>query len=49
MPNPSFWPLVTALGLMVMMSGLIFGWWLGIPGFLMFIVGAFAWCFEPAS
>jgi len=49
MPNPSYWPLVTALGLMVMMSGLIFGWWLGIPGFVMFIVGAFAWSFEPAS
>jgi cytochrome c oxidase subunit 1 len=49
MPNPSFWPLVTALGLMVMMSGLIFGWWLGIPGFITFIVGAFSWSFEPAS
>jgi hypothetical protein len=34
---------------MIMMSGLIFGWILGAPGFLMFIVGAFAWAFEPAS
>jgi cytochrome c oxidase subunit 1 len=49
MPKPSYWPAVTALGLMIMMSGLIFGWILGAPGFLMFIVGAFAWAFEPAS
>jgi cytochrome c oxidase subunit I len=49
MPKPSYWPMVTALGMTIMMSGLIFGWILGIPGFIMFIVGAFAWAFEPAS
>jgi cytochrome c oxidase subunit 1 len=49
MPKPSFWPAVTALGLTLMMSGLIFGWFLGIPGFVMFMVGAFSWAFEPAS
>jgi len=49
MPRPSFWPLVTALGLMLMMSGLIFGWAFGIPGFVMFMVGAFSWSFEPAA
>ncbi len=49
MPNPSFWPLLTALGLMLMMSGLIFGWWLAIPGFILFMVSAFSWSFEPAS
>jgi cytochrome c oxidase subunit 1 len=49
MPKPSFWPAVTALGLMLMMSGLIFGWFLGAPGFAMFMIGAFSWAFEPAS
>jgi cytochrome c oxidase subunit 1 len=49
MPRPSFWPAATALGLMLMMSGLIFGWFLGIPGFVLFMVGAFSWAFEPAS
>jgi cytochrome c oxidase subunit 1 len=49
MPNPSFWPVVTAFGMTLMMSGLIYGFVFGIPGFILFIVGVFSWALEPAG
>jgi hypothetical protein len=49
MPNPSFWPVVTAFGMTLMMSGLIYGFAFGIPGFILFIVGTFSWALEPAG
>jgi cytochrome c oxidase subunit 1 len=49
MPNPSYWPIVAALGMSLMMSGMIFGWAFGITGLVMFLVGAFSWAFEPAA
>jgi cytochrome c oxidase subunit 1 len=49
MPNPSFWPLVTALGLFCLASGLIFGLWLSVVGLAVIFVGVNAWAFEPAG
>ena len=49
MPPASFWPLVSALGLTVMMSGLIFGWFVGIPGLLVMLTGMYSWSFEPCT
>jgi cytochrome c oxidase subunit 1 len=49
MPNPSYWPMLTALGMTVMMAGLIFGFAVGIPGFLLFVVSFYKWALEPAS
>jgi heme/copper-type cytochrome/quinol oxidase subunit 1 len=46
---PSYWPIVAALGMSLMMSGMIFGWAFGITGLVMFLVGAFSWAFEPAA
>jgi len=28
---------------------MIFGWYAGIPGLVLFLLGAFKWAFEPAG
>jgi cytochrome c oxidase subunit I len=50
LPNPSYWPLVTATGVAVFLIGFLVG---GVPvhlvgGGLLFL-GAFRWAFEPAG
>ncbi len=47
MPPNSYWPIVTALGLNMLLSGMIFGWFIGIPGLLLMVVGIYKWAFEP--
>jgi cytochrome c oxidase subunit I len=53
MPNPSYWPLVTALGLSSMMTGLMLihhlGPWGIIAGGAILLFGVFNWAFEPAG
>jgi cytochrome c oxidase subunit 1 len=49
MPSPSYWPLVSAFGMSLLMSGMIFGWVFGISGLVIFLVGVFKWAFEPAG
>ena len=49
LPNPSYWPLVTALGMLVFFSGFIVGFpYVNIAGVLVTFVGIFSWAFEPA-
>ena len=47
MPPNSYWPFVAALGMCMLMSGMVMGWWVGIPGLLIMFVGIYAWAFEP--
>jgi heme/copper-type cytochrome/quinol oxidase subunit 1 len=49
MPNNSFWPAVSALGMSMLMSGIVFGWFVGIPGLILMLVGFYSWAFEPAG
>ncbi len=53
LPNPSFWPLVAAIGLASMMVGLMashhVGPWGIIAGVAILFVGVFNWAFEPAG
>jgi cytochrome c oxidase subunit 1 len=49
MPNPSYWPLVTAFGIFCLASGLIFGLWISAVGLAIILVGVNAWSFEPAG
>jgi cytochrome c oxidase subunit I len=49
MPPSSYWPMVSALGIALMMSGMIFGWYVGIPGLLIMLVGMYSWAFEPCT
>ena len=53
MPNPSYWPVVSALGLTAMMAGLMLihhlGPWGIIAGGAVLLFGIFNWAFEPAG
>ena len=49
LPSPSYWPLVTALGLPLIAYGLIFNLGLAVVGGLVVLVGAFGWGYEPAD
>ena len=49
LPNPSYWPLVTALGMLVFFTGFIVGFpYVNIAGVLVTFIGIFSWAFEPA-
>ena len=56
LPPPSFWPIVTALGICATFIGLIFRnvegplhnlWFLTIAGIVTLVVSMYAWAFEP--
>jgi hypothetical protein len=50
MPNPSFWPLVTAAGaagtLILFMADI---WWLPLIGAVATAIAVINWAFEPAG
>ncbi|MYC89815.1 MAG: cytochrome c oxidase subunit I [Gemmatimonadales bacterium] len=48
MPNPSYWPLVLAVGMLLMTIGGLGSLGLTLFGLLVTAVGLFAWAFEPA-
>jgi cytochrome c oxidase subunit 1 len=48
LPGPSFWPLVTAIGLPVIGYGALYSWWLVGAGALILLVGVFGWAIEPS-
>jgi hypothetical protein len=41
------WPAVGALGMAMLMSGMVFGWFVGIPGLILMLLGFYNWAFEP--
>jgi cytochrome c oxidase subunit 1 len=49
MPPDSVWPVVSALGMTMLMSGMVFGWWVGIPGLILMLLGLYSWAFEPCN
>ena len=56
LPSPSFYPLITALGLPVMAYGLIVkvhmeytGWSIIAAGLLLMFLGIYGWCLEPIT
>jgi cytochrome c oxidase subunit 1 len=49
MPKPSFWPMLAALGMTLMMAGLIYGFVVGVPGGILFFVSVYSWALQPAS
>jgi cytochrome c oxidase subunit 1 len=48
LPNPSYWPLVAALGITFGFAGFIYGYWLTGIGVFLTVLGVYAWAFEPA-
>jgi cytochrome c oxidase subunit 1 len=50
MPNPSFWPVVAALGLLVTLTGFMVGFpYVNLIGAVILLIGVFRWAFEPAG
>ena len=49
MPPNSFWPAVAALGICLLLSGMIYGWWVGVPGLVIMLAGIYSWAFEPCT
>jgi cytochrome c oxidase subunit 1 len=47
MPPSSYWPAISALGITLLLGGMIHGWWMGIPGLVIMLVALYAWSFEP--
>ena len=47
MPPNSYWPMVAAFGITLLLGGMIFGWFVGIPGLIIILVGLYSWAFEP--
>jgi hypothetical protein len=39
-PGSSIWPFVIGAGAFLVVNGLVFGWWLAIPGVTLMIMGA---------
>ena len=53
LPNPSYWPLVSAIGVLGLMIGLMVshhvGPWGIIAGTAILFIGVYNWAFEPAG
>jgi cytochrome c oxidase subunit 1 len=48
LPNPSYWPLVTAVGILVFFLGFLFGQVIvNVGGGLLTLFGIYRWAFEP--
>ncbi|MEO7987550.1 MAG: cbb3-type cytochrome c oxidase subunit I, partial [Gemmatimonadales bacterium] len=52
LPSPSYWPLVSAIGVLATIAGVMafphIGPWVSIAGALILFLGVFKWAFEPA-
>jgi cytochrome c oxidase subunit 1 len=49
MPSPSFWPLVSAVGLPLVAFGLLYWIPIAVVGGLVTVVGLYGWALEPAT
>jgi cytochrome c oxidase subunit 1 len=48
LPSPSYWPLVSGLGLPIMGYGVLYSWWLIGLGAVVVLVGFYGWALEPS-
>jgi cytochrome c oxidase subunit 1 len=49
LPGPSYYPLLSALGLPILAYGLIFNWWLVAAGAAVILIGLYGWILEPSA
>jgi len=49
LPGPSYFPLISALGLPIAAYGLIFNWWLVGAGIVLVLAGFYGWILEPSA
>jgi cytochrome c oxidase subunit 1 len=48
LPSPSYWPLVSSVGLPMMGFGILYSWWLVGAGAIVLLVGFYGWAMEPS-
>lgn len=48
LPNPSYWPIVVALGILLLFAGFIFTFVMSFIGVAMMLIGIWSWALEPA-
>jgi cytochrome c oxidase subunit 1 len=48
LPSPSYWPLVSAVGLPIIAYGVLYSWWLVAAGALVALMGFMGWALEPS-
>ncbi len=48
LPSPSFWPIVSSIGLPIMAYGVLYAWWLLGLGVMVALVGFYGWAMEPS-
>ncbi len=49
LPAPSYWPITLAFSLPIIGYGVMYTFWLLIPGILLMMAALFGWAFEPAD
>jgi hypothetical protein len=49
MPNPSYWPLVLAIGLALLLVGIVVSWYVAGLGFVIFMIALLGWLREPTG
>jgi cytochrome c oxidase subunit 1 len=50
MPDPSYFPIIVAIGMFVMACGLIItNYWICLLGFAILFAGIYGWSFEPVN
>ncbi|MFB3739523.1 MAG: cytochrome c oxidase subunit 4, partial [Candidatus Velamenicoccus archaeovorus] len=49
LPSPSYYPVISALGLPLIGYGVVFHWWLAIVGAVVVLAGLYGWALEPSA
>ena len=49
LPQPSYWPLIVSIGLLIGGYGLVFNFAVAVIGGLIGMFGVYAWSFEPVN
>ena len=49
LPQPSYWPIIVSIGLLIAGYGLIYNFAVSVVGVLIGMVAVYAWSFEPVN
>ncbi|MGQ0669489.1 MAG: cytochrome c oxidase subunit I [Actinomycetota bacterium] len=49
LPGPSYYPVIASLGFPLIGYGIIFNWWLVVPGAIILLGGLYGWALEPSA
>jgi cytochrome c oxidase subunit 1 len=49
MPSPSYWPLVMAVGITLLVLGIVYSFWLSGIGLIIFLTSLVGWLREPTG